>query len=74
MRDFKLTDAEARSLGDDVCVLAYTAQEDMVVDGKPVKVEAAHTSTWTRKNGHWVCVVHTESISGDPFGRDRYAA
>jgi hypothetical protein len=28
-------------------------------------------STWVRRNGGWVCALHTESILGDPFGRDK---
>ena len=27
-----------------------------------------------RKNGGWVCALHTESIKGDPWGRDRVPA
>jgi hypothetical protein len=26
-----------------------------------------------RRNGQWVCALHTESMLGDPFGRDRSA-
>ena len=27
-----------------------------------------------RRNGKWLCALHTESVAGDPFGRDRMAA
>jgi hypothetical protein len=23
------------------------------------------------RNGRWLCALHTQSIAGDPFGRDR---
>jgi hypothetical protein len=29
------------------------------------------SSTWVRRNGCWLCALHTEAIAGDPFGRDR---
>lgn len=45
----------------------------MRLEGKPVTVEAADTSTWTRRNGRWLCSVHTEALAGDRYGRDRLA-
>jgi hypothetical protein len=64
-------DIEVKMFGDDVAIVAYKVSEDMTVDGKPLTLEAADASTWVRRNNHWVCALHTESILGDPFGRDR---
>ena len=64
-------DAEVRLLTDDVAIVAYKVQEELTVDGKPVKLDAAESSAWVRRDGQWVCALHTESILGDPFGRDR---
>ena len=61
----------ARTITDDVAVVAYTVREQMTVDGKPLTLEAADASTWVRRDGRWLCALHTESITGDPFGRDR---
>jgi hypothetical protein len=73
--DVKLDDdIKVRMLNDDVAILAYKVLEKLTVDGKPVTLEAADTSTWVRRNGKWVCAMHTESIAGDPFGRDRQPA
>lgn len=58
-------------LRDDVAVVAYRVREELTVDGKPVTLEAADSSTRVRRNGCWVCSLHTEAITGDPFGRDR---
>jgi hypothetical protein len=66
-------DVKVKKLGDDVAVLAYKVREQLTVDGKPVTLEAAEASTWVRKNGGWVCALHTEAVTGDPFGRDRRA-
>jgi hypothetical protein len=63
--------AKMRSLGEDVAVLAYEVHVELTVDGRPVELDAAETSTWIRRNGHWACALHSESIEGDPFGRDR---
>ena len=71
LHDFELKDAEVRELSDDVAILAYTVHEELTVDGKPVKLDAADASTWVRRNGRWQCALHTESIAGDAFGRDR---
>jgi uncharacterized protein (TIGR02246 family) len=73
LHSFELKDPEVRQLGDDVAVVAYKVHEELTVDGKPVKLEAADASTWIRRDGGWRCALHTESISGDPFGRDRQA-
>jgi uncharacterized protein (TIGR02246 family) len=67
-------DVHVVMLSDEVAVLAYTVHERLTVDGKPVTLEAADASTWVRRNGRWVCALHTESLKGDPFGRDRHAA
>ena len=45
--------------------------EELTVDGKPLTLDAADTSTWVRREGRWLCALHTEAIAGDPFGRDR---
>ena len=75
LRHFEIDpDVKLRMFGDDVAVLAYKVREELTVDGKPVKLEAADASTWVRRDGQWVCALHTESIAGDPFGRDRRTA
>jgi hypothetical protein len=61
----------ARAVTDDVAVVAYKVREQMTVDGKPLTLEAADASTWVRRDGRWLCALHTESIAGDAFGRDR---
>jgi ketosteroid isomerase-like protein len=70
---FELKEPEVSQLRDDVAILAYKVHEELTVDGKPVKLDAAEASTWVRRDGGWRCALHTESIAGDPFGRDRRA-
>lgn len=72
LRDFTVDDdAQVRLLRDDVAILAYSVHEELTVDGKSVTLDAADSSTWVRRDGRWVCALHTEAITGDPFGRDR---
>jgi ketosteroid isomerase-like protein len=75
LHDFDISDdAQVRLLGDDVAILAYNVHEELTVEGKPVTLDAADASTWVRRGGRWVCALHTESLKGDPFGRDRHSA
>jgi ketosteroid isomerase-like protein len=71
LHEFSLSDPEVEIVGDDVAVVAYKVRESLTVDGKPLTLDAADSSTWVRRNGDWECLLHTESIVGDPFGRDR---
>jgi hypothetical protein len=71
LHDFDLKDVKVQQLSDDVAVIGYKVQEKLTVDGKPLTLDAADASTWVRKDGRWVCALHTESVAGDPYGRDR---
>jgi hypothetical protein len=68
---FELTSPIVHSLTPDVAVVAYKVHEELTVDGKRIASDAADSSTWVRRDGQWVCAVHTEALAGDPFGRDR---
>ena len=64
-------DVKLRMIGDDAAVLAYTVHEELTVDDRAVKLQASDASTWVRRDGRWVCALHTEALAGDAFGRDR---
>jgi uncharacterized protein (TIGR02246 family) len=64
-------DAQVRLLSDDVAIVAYRVTEDITVGGQPITVEAADSSTWVRRDGRWLCALHSEALRGDPYGRDR---
>jgi len=71
LNTFELGDAKVNMLSDDVAVVAYKVHEELTVDGQSVSMEAADCSTWVKKGGRWLCAAHTESLIGDPYGRDR---
>ena len=68
---FDESTAQVRFLNEDIALVAYKVKEKLTVEGKPVNLEANDASVWIRKNGEWLCAMHTESLAGDPFGRDR---
>lgn len=69
--NYKLSDVQAHMIHQDVAAVAYKLWEEFDLSGERVTLEAADSSVWVRKNEQWVCSVHTESVLGDPFGRDR---
>ncbi len=74
LKSFRLDDVSVIFPREDVAVIAYTVTEEMDVDGEPLTLKAADATTWIRENGGWRASLHTESVLGDPFGRDRKAA
>ena len=70
--DFKIGDVtQVEMLGRNTAIVAYSVHEDLTVDGQPLSLDAADSSTWVRTDGRWQCAMHTESVLGDPFGRNR---
>ena len=64
---------QIRFLTDDIAIVAYPVRERVVVDGETLPVVANDSSVWVRRDGQWRCALHTESLAGDPYGRDRTA-
>ena len=71
LRSFKLDKLQVQFTGDDTAIIGYEVTEKLVVDGKPLELTAYDASVWTRIDGEWKCALHTESVKGDPYGRDR---
>ena len=70
LTDYSFDDVHVRSVADGVIVVAYKVNEQLIVDGEEVELEAFDSSVWVNRDGKWVCALHTESPAGDPFGRD----
>jgi hypothetical protein len=73
IKDYRIDPQTVRinRLCDDAVAISYGVHEDLEVDGKPVKLDAFDSSVWKKTDNGWTCVLHTESIKGDAFGRDR---
>ncbi|MDQ2767467.1 MAG: nuclear transport factor 2 family protein [Gemmatimonadota bacterium] len=65
---------QVRFISDDVAIVGYTVNEEIVVEGKALQFDAHDSSVWVRHDGEWRCALHTESPAGDPFGRDKQPA
>ena len=65
---------QVRFISDDVAIVGYTVNEHIVIEGKPLQFDAHDASVWVRHDGEWRCALHTESLAGDPFGRDKQPA
>jgi len=62
----KLVDYEISGLDvvfprEDVAVATYHVDQEMQMDGKPLRNQVYDTSTWVKVDGAWRCVMHTES-------------
>jgi hypothetical protein len=74
LRDYSFEDVKVIAPTADVAVIGYKVVEQVEFEGRPIELRAADASTWVRQDGKWVCVLHTESVLGDPFGRDKAPA
>jgi len=73
IRDYRIDPKTTRivRIGEDAAAISYGVHEEVDVDGKRVKLDAFDSSVWKRQENGWTCILHTESIAGDAFGRDR---
>jgi hypothetical protein len=71
LKKFEFGDIKFKSMDENTAIIAYTVKEELDVEGKPLTLEASDSSVWSRRGGKWECVLHTEALKGDPFGRDR---
>jgi hypothetical protein len=74
LKSFQIEDVRVSFPTEDVAVIAYKVTEDIEVEGKPLTLKAADATTWVYKDGEWLAALHTESVLGDPFGRDKAKA
>lgn len=56
--DFELERVQVSLVKDDVAIVSYKVRESLIVEGKPMTVEAVDSSTWIRSQGRWVCARH----------------
>jgi hypothetical protein len=63
LKSFQLSDMNVVFPRDDMAVLTYRVKQAMAQRGQPgeIKQEMADSSVWTRKDGQWLCVMHTET-------------
>jgi hypothetical protein len=63
IKSFEFSDMNVLFPTDDTAVLTYRVKQAMAERGKSdeTKQDMADSSVWTRKDGRWRCVMHTET-------------
>jgi hypothetical protein len=63
VKSFELSEMNVVFPSEDTAVMTYTAKQSLSARGesKQTQQEMADSSVWTRKNGEWRCVMHTET-------------
>lgn len=55
------SDVETQLIGQDGAVIAYRIELGIADNKQKAPMKCACTSTWTKENNNWVCVLHTEA-------------
>ena len=71
IKSYDLSDVSYMQVDKNTALIAYHVKEEVEVDGKSFTVEANDATLWTKRDGKWTSSFHTESIAGDPWGRDK---
>ncbi len=71
LESYSFEDVQMQALDSATVLVGYKVTEQLKVEGEPVRLTAFDTSVWRRETGRWACALHTESLAGDPFGRDK---
>jgi hypothetical protein len=62
LASYKFSDIRVIFPNDSTAVIGYKVKQKGTMDGKPYDMEAADASTWTRSDGEWHCVMHSETM------------
>lgn len=71
IKSFELSDVNVVFPTDETAVLTYRVKQAITPRGeeKEVRQEMADSSVWTRKDGGWRCVMHTETAVDAPAAK-----
>ena len=63
VKSYELSDMNVVFPTDSTAVLTYKVRQSLAERGKSgeIQQQMADTSVWTKKDGHWLCVMHTET-------------
>ena len=56
--EFELQGLQVDLVKEDVAIVSYRVRESLIVEGRPLGIEAVDTSTWVRSDGRWLCARH----------------
>jgi ketosteroid isomerase-like protein len=63
VKSFKLSDMDVTFPSEDTAILTYRVRQSIASrdNAEQLDQEMADSSVWTRKNGQWLCAIHTET-------------
>jgi len=63
VKSYELSDMQVTFPTDSTAVLTYKVKQSLAERGKSAEIEQqmADSSVWTKKDGQWLCVMHTET-------------
>lgn len=63
VKSYELSDVQVAFPTDTTAVVTYRVRQSMAERGKSAEIqqEMADSSVWTKKNGQWLCSMHTET-------------
>lgn len=63
VKSFQLSNMEVTFPSEDTAILTYRVRQSIVRrdNAEQVDQDMADSSVWTRKNGQWLCAIHTET-------------
>lgn len=68
VKAFQLSDMDVTFPNEDTAIITYRVRQSVAKrDGaRSTEQEMADSSVWTRKNGQWLCAIHTETPATAP--------
>lgn len=65
LESYAFDDVQVSTPTPDVAIIAYTVRQHVVMNGKPMDMHAADSSTWIRTPKGWECHAHSETMLTD---------
>ena len=62
LKSFDFSDVAVVFANDDTAVIAYKVHQTGDMNGKPMDMTCADSSTWVRDGASWKCLAHAEAV------------
>ncbi|MGO4550824.1 nuclear transport factor 2 family protein [Lysobacter sp. 2RAF19] len=61
LKAFDLSNTRVLRPSDDVAIVTYEVDQTTTMSDREERVRMSDSSTWVRRDGKWLCAIHTES-------------
>ena len=62
LESYAFDDVKVAAPAPNVAIIAYTVRQNVTMDGKPMSMRAADSSTWIKGPKGWECYAHSETV------------